>query len=413
VTGRSRGGAAPPVRIARAGARRAAPGLLAVALALAVAIVPARPARAEEAAPEAAAERAFSAAVSRAAAGDPAAIDRFEALAAERPITRWTDNAYAEAARLAERTGDFARARKDLAQVVAVGTDGALVARARAALARLEAATGGGRWDAVAREDERLLAAAAAGGDPQAALAALEELVRRNPGYPRKTMLRLAIAAGWEREGKGARAIAELEAAFAEAPVAERSRAGLELARALLRRRALGEAAAVLDAIAAGPGADRAAIAEVRAALAGAEARAYLRGALWIALALLAALAAAALRRDAGSWRAAARRLARPPVEVLFFLPIGAVLALVARTGNPLVADAVAAIVGAGIAVGWISGALLEAARARRGAVGAPRALLQAALAVIAVGGAAYLAVDRDRMIDLVAETWQHGPAPR
>jgi hypothetical protein len=98
---------------------------------------------------------------------------------------------------------------------------------------------------------------------------------------------------------------------------------------------------------------------------------------------------------------------------VLFLVPIGLVLAAVARTGNPLVADAVAAICGVGIAIAWISGALLEAARARRGALGAPRALLQAALAAIAVVSAAYLAVDRDRMIDLVVETWEHGPAPR
>jgi hypothetical protein len=361
----------------------------------------------------AAAERAFQAAVARAAAGDPAAIDRFEALAAERPITRWTDNAYAEAARLAERAGDLPRARRNLAQVVAVGTDGALVARARAALDRLAGATGGGRWDAVAREDERLLAEAMGGGDPRAALVALEELVQRSPGYPRATMLRLAIAAGWEREGHGGRAIARLREALAGAPVAERSRAGLELARALIRQRDLGEAAAVLDALEAGPGADRAAIGKVRESLAVAERRAYLRFALWIALAVIALCAATALRRDAGSWRAAARRLARPPAEVVFLAPIGAVMALVARTGNPLVADAVAAIAGVGVAVAWLSGALLEAARARRGAVTAPRALLHAAFAAVAVFAASYLAVDRDRMIDLVVETWKHGPAPR
>jgi hypothetical protein len=296
---------------------------------------------------------------------------------------------------------------------VAVGTDGALVGRARAALARLAATTGGGRWDAVARAHDRLLAEAIAGGDPRAALAALEELVRANPAYPRATTLRIAVGRGWEREGHGGRALAQLRAALAGAPVAERSRAGLELARALIRQRHLDEAAAVLAALEAGPGADRAAIGNVRATLVTAERRAYLRGALWIVLAALAALAAAVLRRDAGSWRAAARRLARPPVEVVFLVPIGAVLAVVAYTGNPLVADAVAAIFGVGIAVAWISGALLEAARARRGAVGAPRALLQAALAVTAVAGAAYLAVDRDRMIDLIVETWEHGPAAR
>jgi hypothetical protein len=381
----------------------------AAVLVLALAFARARPAWADEAA----AERAFQAAVTRAAAGDPAAIDLFEALAAERPITRWTDNAYAEAARLAERAGDFPRVRRNLGQVVAVGTDGALVERARAALDRLAGETGGGRWDAVAREHDRLLADAMGGGDPRAALVALEELVRASPGYPRATMLRLAIAAGWEREGRGARAIAQLRAALAGAPVAERSRAGLELARALIRQRELGEAAAVLDALEAGAGADRAAIAKVRESLVSAERRAYLRGALWIALAVIGLCAALALRRDAGSWRAAARRLARPPIEVLFLVPIGAVLAVVARTGNPLVADAVAAIAGVGIAVAWLSGALLEAARARRGAVTAPRALLQAALAAVAVFAASYLAVDRDRMIDLVVETWNHGPAPR
>ncbi|HSK00580.1 MAG TPA: hypothetical protein VK932_05040, partial [Kofleriaceae bacterium] len=132
---------------------------------------------------------------------------------------------------------------------MAIGTDGALVARARTALARLADTTGGGRWDAVAREHDRLLAAANAGGDPRAALAALEELVRANPAYPRATTLRIAVGRGWEREGHGGRAIAQLRAALAGAPVAERSRAGLELARALIRQRDLAEAAAVLDAL--------------------------------------------------------------------------------------------------------------------------------------------------------------------
>jgi hypothetical protein len=88
-------------------------------------------------------------------------------------------------------------------------------------------------------------------------------------------------------------------------------------------------------------------------------------------------------------------------------------MAVVARTGNPLVADAVAAIAGVGIAVAWLSGALLEAARARRGGLTALRSVVQAVLAAVAVFAASYLAVDRDRMIDLVVETWKHGPAPR
>src|SRR5690349_12491981 len=81
---------------------------------------------------EATMDLAFREAEARAAAGDPRAIDVLEALGAQRPITRWSDDAWSEAARLAERTGDFTRERRDLEQVVAIATDEALARRARA-----------------------------------------------------------------------------------------------------------------------------------------------------------------------------------------------------------------------------------------------------------------------------------------
>ena len=84
-------------------------------------------------------------------------------------------------------------------------------------------------------------------------------------------------------------------------------------------------------------------------------------------------------------------------------------LAIAARGGNPLVARAVTVIAIGGIAVAWISGALLEAARRARGRVGAPRAAAHALLALVAVAAAVYIAVDHDRMIDLVIQTWTHG----
>jgi hypothetical protein len=52
---------------------------------------------------------------------------------------------------------------------------------------------------------------------------------------------------------------------------------------------------------------------------------------------------------------------------------------------------------------------LLEGARPLR----ARRAAIHAALAIAAVAAAAYLAIDRDRMLDLVAETWREGPQMR
>src|SRR5262249_57835505 len=107
------------------------------------------------------------------------------------------------------------------------------------------------------------------------------------------------------------------------------------------------------------------------------------------------------------------RALARPPSEALYLLPIALVLVVIAHTGNPLVARAVRVISAAGIAITWISGVALEAARRQQGRVTPVRALLHVAAALIAVGCATYLAVDHKRMIDLIGETWRNGPAPR
>ena len=112
--------------------------------------------------------------------------------------------------------------------------------------------------------------------------------------------------------------------------------------------------------------------------------------------------------RDPGVRRAG--DVARPPAEVWYLLPLAIVIVLVAQTGNPLVARAVLAIALTGVGIAWLSGALLDAARKP---VRASRAIAQAVLVVVAVAAASYLAIDHDRMIDLVLETWRSGPAPR
>jgi hypothetical protein len=56
---------------------------------------------------------------------------------------------------------------------------------------------------------------------------------------------------------------------------------------------------------------------------------------------------------------------------------------------------------------------ILEATRERRGKLAASRVAIHAAIATIAVGAATYLAIDRDRLIDLIVETWRSGPAMR
>jgi len=355
--------------------------------------------------PETDAERDFQAAVAR---GDAAAL---EALGARRPTTRWTDDAWNEAARLAERAGDYARARRDLEQVVTIGTDEQLVRRARAELARLQSFTGdAGQWNGVAAEHERLAARIVGGGDPKPALDALAALVAANPAYPRGSAARIVIAQGWERDGDADRALTWLREAVAVAtrPL-DQTRARIELVRMLIRHGELAQADGEIDRVAA----DSKITGELRGELRSAERHATIRIALWIALALIAMATAFVLRRDAGSWRAAGKSLARPPIEVLFLLPIAVVLAVVAATGNPMVARAVRAVAIVGVGVAWLSGAMLELARRRRGKLGARRAAVHAAVAAIAVVAASYLAIDRDRMIDLIVETWRSGPAPR
>ncbi len=370
-------------------------GWLVVVIALAV------PARAE---PDDAAGRAFHAAEVRAAAGDPGAADALEAIGAARPLTRWNDDAWSEAARAAERGGDLVRARRDLEQALAISDDGALVRRVRAELARLAHVTGGGEFAEVAAAHERLVARIAASGDPKPSLRELGALVEANPGYPRAATAMLALAAGWERDGNFAAAHAWLLRARAAARPDERERVTSELARFAIRAGDLAEAGAAIATLA-----DRDNAAELSSRLHRARVRRALRAVLWAVLAVLALVAAVTLRRDAGAWRVALRRLARPPLEVVFLVPIAVVIAVVAATGNPLVARAVRAIFGVGVVIAWLSGALVAGARPLR----RRRAIAHALLAAIAVAAAGYLAIDRDRMIDLVVETWQHGPQAR
>lgn len=360
--------------------------------------------------PEADADRAFRDAQQRAAAGDVTAIDAFEALGTA-PATRWTDDAWAEVARIAERTGDFARARSAHERVIAIGTDDVLVRRARAALARLAIGTGDGKWDAVVREHERLVADIYDGDDPHDALEALEQLVRKNTHYSRAANVWLALAQAWEQEGEGDHAIALLQEALSggrskqDATVLARLR--VALVRVAIRQGELAIAERELDELASWG--DRVVAAELRGKLEIAQRRAWIRRALWIAIGLALAGCVIMLRRAAGSWRGAGRALARPPVEAVFLLPVGGVLVAVAQTGNPLVARALLGITIAGIAVAWISGVLLELQRPKR----AVHWIAHAVLALGVVASAAYLAIDRDRMLDLVEETLEHGPIPR
>lgn len=349
--------------------------------------------------PDTDAQRAFNAAVAR---DDIAALEQ---LGAARPLTRWTDDAWAEAARLAMKESDFARARRALEQVIAIGTDAQLVRRARNDLARITQFAGdANQWTQVVAEHERLVPMLQHGGDPRPTLDKLEQLVREHPGYPRAPMLMVTLAHAWEREGEGDRAIAWLrDAQRAATSRADKLRVSAELVRTFIRTGDLSaaETELALLARAGSPGL----VANLRKTLSRAELRRTVRHAMWAVLAVLAVLAAFTLRRTSGSWRAALRRITRPPLEALFLLPLGAVVVAFSLTGNPLIARTVVAILVAGVVTSWISGAILDG----QGRVRFSRAAAHASLAVVAILASVYLAVDRGHVIDFVIETWHQG----
>jgi tetratricopeptide (TPR) repeat protein len=342
------------------------------------------------------ASTAFHAAEVHATTRDGRAIGEFEAIGAG-PLTRWSDDAYIEASRAAERAGDLARAIRDLQAALKITHDDVLATRARNDMARLENRTGEGAFAKVAAEHDRLVAKIQEPGDPKPALRELAALVEQNPTYPRKATAMLALAHGWETDGAFEKAHAWLQRAVTVAQQGEHERVWAELARFAIRAGQLDEAEAAIRELH-----DRELAADLRDSAARAKARHELRIGLWIALAVISLGVAWSLRRV--SWKV----IVRPSTEVVFMIPIAIVIALVAATGNPLVARAVRSILIVGVIVGWLFGAVFAASKPGR-----LRLAVQALCAIVAVIAASYLAIDHDRMIDLVVETWKSGPDGR
>jgi TolA-binding protein len=332
----------------------------------------------------------------------------FAALADEQPASPWADDARMEAALLAEQRGDYAMARAQLDRLLADYPGSRLARRARARRDQITQATGAdGAWSAAAARHDAILREAAAAEDPTPSIEALEALVRTSPGYPRGHDARIWIADSWLRQGDGRRALAWYRDALASAPDDRaRFQAGKALGDALVTGDDLDGAAAVYRDLRSRPGADRRALDEAEALLAQARTRVRIRAAAWVVLGGLLVLTAIVLRRDAGSWRRAARALRRPPVEILYFAPVAALLVVSGHAGNRIVARAVLWIVAAGAVVAWLSGVALDVS-GRRPRL--PRVLGHVLAATLAIAAVGYLAVTRDRLLDMLIQTWQHG----
>jgi tetratricopeptide (TPR) repeat protein len=120
-------------------------------------------------------------------------------------------------------------------------------------------------------------------------------------------------------------------------------------------------------------------------------------------VALLASLAEAMLR---GGMR---RPSLKPPVEVLFLAPITAVISTGSLLTDAAIGPTVLAISVGGLALAWISGLALDLLRARDRAV-RTRALVHVILCAVGVLAIGYIAIFRDGLLDMLAETVRFGP---
>jgi len=138
------------------------------------------------------------------------------------------------------------------------------------------------------------------------------------------------------------------------------------------------------------------------------------RRARWYTLAWLATLAG--IGGLAGSFAEALHRAPRPrrlraPLELLFLLPVTAVLVGVALTTHEMIAPAVLTLSLGGLVLAGLSGATLDLLRA----AGRPlrrRAAVHAALCIGTALALLYIALMRDDLLDMVIETVRFGPEP-
>ncbi|MEZ4400216.1 MAG: hypothetical protein R3B06_09365 [Kofleriaceae bacterium] len=351
---------------------------------------------------------AFAAASALLGQGDAAAARAgFEAVAQRWPDGRWADDALAEAATLAEQAGDLAGARALWGRIVQDHGAGRLARRAQARLGLLTEAGGtDGQFDRVAADHDRLVAAAARAEDPHPALTQLGALLDANPAYPRRHAAALWLGEAYVQQGDLAPAARWLAVARAAAATPrERFRAELELAKLPAERGDLTSARAALEALDAPDAIAQAARTEALAKIEGRLRRRWIGRAAWLALAVLALGAAAIVRRQAGSARAALAALWPPPIELGYLLPVVALLVGAAWAGNALVRDGVIRLAAGSFFVVWGAGALAGAVTPRgwRGRVAF------AAGVVIATAAVAWIAVADDTLLDLLLETWRSG----
>jgi len=99
----------------------------------------------------------------------------------------------------------------------------------------------------------------------------------------------------------------------------------------------------------------------------------------------------------------------RPPFEVIFVVPLGALLVAISHSTNATASPVIVAVTLCAAGFAWISGATLDLVRARGRAVRA-RAVLHVACCVTAAIAIGYIMIIRGDLLDLLIETVRSGP---
>jgi hypothetical protein len=118
----------------------------------------------------------------------------------------------------------------------------------------------------------------------------------------------------------------------------------------------------------------------------------------------------ASLLLAAGSPRAALRALWPAPGEVLYLVPVAAILSAIAYTGYQGLGPAVTVVSSGGVVASWLSGAglILRRERSSRRLFAVVHALI-AALTVLAL---LYIAMYLTELLDPMLDTLRYGPEP-
>jgi tetratricopeptide (TPR) repeat protein len=345
--------------------------------------------------------------------GKPAeAAAVLSALVERAPDDPFADDALLELGAIyEEKLRDPVRAAETYERLLTRFPDSRHALRARRHAERLRAALGPGNQAAAPLAELNDILYGFAQRPRAESIARMERLVRDHPDFPEAPRAVFWLGSAYQQDGRAGDALARYRDVLARWPDGDWAvRAQKATGDVLLARGDFDGAQAAYRAL-RGRGDPTLELTadEALRRLAIERWRARATWASWALVALFAAGMIVVARHAAGSWRSAGRALARPPVEFWYLVPVALLFAFAAMTEHQGLGRAVEVILAGALVVTWLSGAALEAVRARRGRVSLVRAVGQAAWSGTTILAICWIAVTRERLLDMLMETVRFG----